>query len=86
MDLVSSSSRVVVIMEHTLKGNPKILKKCTLPLTGLKCVDRIITDMAVFDIVNEKLVLVEHAEEVSVDEIKNATEANFSISSNLTRF
>lgn len=63
MDLVASGSRVVVTMEHCTKdGKPKILKSCELPLTGRGVVNRLITDMAVFDVVKGKgLVLVEHA-------------------------
>ncbi|KAI8915751.1 3-oxoacid CoA-transferase, partial [Gorgonomyces haynaldii] len=84
MDLVSSGSRVVVTMEHTTKkGQPKILKKCSLPLTGTKCVDRIITEMAVFDITPDGLLLIERASNVTVDQIKQATEAPFKVAQDL---
>ncbi|KAL9651261.1 hypothetical protein ABK040_006262 [Willaertia magna] len=83
MDLVSSGTRVVVTMEHTAKGRPKILKSCTLPLTGKRVVDRIITELAVFDVTSNGLVLVEHAPNVTVDEIKSKTEAAFTVSDKL---
>merc|ERR1712063_82073 len=85
IDLTSSGSRVVVTMEHTAKnGKPKILKKCSLPLTRPGCVDRIITDLAVFDVCPDKgLTLIEHAPGVSLEEIVNATEASFQISDDL---
>lgn len=84
MDLVSSGSRVVVTMEHTAKGGkPKILKKCTLPLTGTKCVNRIITEMGVFDVVDGGLVLIEKASDVTIEEIVQVTEADFIVSSSL---
>jgi 3-oxoacid CoA-transferase len=84
MDLVSSGSKVVVTMEHTAKGGkPKILKECTLPLTGKKCVDRIITEMGVFDIIENGLVLIERSEDCSIEDIKNATDADFIVSSEL---
>ncbi|EFC47705.1 coenzyme A transferase family protein [Naegleria gruberi] len=84
MDLVSSGSRVVVTMEHTAKGNsPKILKSCSLPLTGKQVVNRIITELAVFDVTPQGLVLIEHFPGVTVDEIKSKTEANFIVSDQL---
>ena len=83
MDLVSSGSRVVVTMEHTSKGQPKILKQCRLPLTGKQCVDRIITEMAVFDVDQGGLVLIEKASELTVEDIRKATEATFTVSKNL---
>ncbi len=76
MDLVAGVKRVVVIMDHTSKsGAPKLLKSCTLPLTGVHCVNRIITNLGVFDIADGGLRLVELAPEVTVDEVKEKTEA-----------
>lgn len=89
MDLVSSGSRVVITMEHTAKGGkPKILKNCTLPLTGSKCVDRIITELAVFDLNREKgnLTLIEIAPETSIEELRNCTEADFEVSNDLSQY
>lgn len=85
MDLVSSGNRVVVTMEHCNKsGASKILKSCSLPLTGKACVDLIITELAVFSCDKGKgLILIEHAEGVSVEEIKSKTDADFTISPNL---
>lgn len=78
MDLVAGVKRVVVIMEHVAKdGTHKILPECDLPLTGLGVVDRIITDLAVFDVTPEGLVLVEAAPEVSVEELKERTGVPF---------
>ena len=76
MDLVAGVKRVVVIMDHTDKaGNPKLLKQCTLPLTGKKCVHRIITNLGVFDVATGGLKLVEIAPGVTADEIKSNTQA-----------
>ena len=84
MDLVSSGNRVVVTMEHCAKnGTPKILEKCSLPLTGKACVDLIITDMGVFSCGDDGLTLLEHAEGVSVDDIKAKTGAPFKVSPDL---
>jgi len=83
MDLVAGAKRVVVTMQHTAKdGSSKILKKCTLPLTGKKVVHRIITELAVMDVDYEqnKLILRETAPNVSADDVKKATEAELVVS------
>jgi len=85
MDLVSApGSRVIVTMEHTAKGEPKILEKCNLPLTGKNVVNRIITDMAVFDVDKaEGLTLIEVRQDLSVEDVVKATGCSFKISENL---
>jgi len=75
MDLVHGAKRLVILMEHVNKqGEPKILDKCTLPLTGREVVNRIITDRAVLDVTPDGLLLVEVAPGHSVEEIRNCTE------------
>lgn len=87
MDLVAnpSQTKVVITMEHTdKKGNPKILKKCSFPLTGQKCVSTIITDLAVFNVDPiTGLTLIEVAKGVTVDEVKAKTEAPFKVADDL---
>ena len=76
MDLVAGVRRCVVIMDHTDKaGNPKLLSKCTLPLTGVRCVQRIITNLGVFDVVEGGLEVAEIAPGVTQDEIAAKTQA-----------
>ncbi len=76
MDLVAGVQRIVVIMDHANKaGESKLLKKCSLPLTGQGVVDRVITNLGVFDIVEGGLRLVELAPEVTMDEVHEKTEA-----------
>ncbi len=77
MDLVAGVGRVVVVMDHTSKhGESKVLKECTLPLTGKAVVDRIITNLGVLDVTHKGLHIVELAQGVSRDEMIAATEAN----------
>jgi 3-oxoacid CoA-transferase subunit B len=75
MDLVAGARRVIVAMEHVTKANePKIVKQCRLPVTGLRCVHRIVTDYAVIDVTSEGLVLVERAAGMTVEQIQAVTE------------
>jgi 3-oxoacid CoA-transferase subunit B len=82
MDLVAGVKRVVVVMEHSAKDGPKLLKKCTLPLTGEKVVDMVVTDLAVFSIDKHGkggMTLIELADGVTLDEVKSKTEAEFRV-------
>jgi len=84
MDLVAGARRVVIAMEHTTKdGAPKILKKCTLPLTGVKVVDTIVTEMAYIRVTPEGLVLEEVASGITAEDVQRATEATLRISPGL---
>ncbi|MEI6522253.1 MAG: CoA transferase subunit B [Bacteroidia bacterium] len=74
MDLVASAKNIIVAMQHVNKaGESKLLPKCTLPLTGVKCVKKIVTELAVIEIVNGSFKLLERAPGISVEQIKNAT-------------
>lgn len=75
MDLVAAAKNIIVAMQHCDKaGNSKLLKKCTLPITGLRCVKKVVSDLGVFDITDEGFRLVERAPGVSVEEIRQKTE------------
>ena len=89
MDLVAGAQRVIVIMTHNSKrGDAKLLKKCNLPLTGVQCVQHILTDLGWFDVIddgngNKSLLLSQIAPDVTVDEIRKRTDADFSVSKTL---
>ncbi|MCG8507107.1 MAG: CoA transferase subunit B [Sphingomonadales bacterium] len=84
MDLVAGVKRVVVIMDHTSKaGDPKLLHECSLPLTGQKVVDRVITNLGVFDIDANGMTLVQLAPDITLDEVQNKTEADFEVAEGL---
>ena len=83
MDLLVGAKKVIVAMEHTAKGNPKILKKCKLPYTAVKCITKIITEMGVMLVTPEGLLLTEYNPEFTVEQIQEATEATLIISPEL---
>lgn len=85
MDLVVGAKKVIVAMEHTAKGAPKILKKCTLPLTAAHQVNLIVTEMAVMEVTAEGLVLRELGPESTIEDVKNATLADLIIPENVGR-
>lgn len=83
MDLVVGSKRVIIAMEHTLRGQPKLMEKCTLPLTAINAVNRIVTQMGVIDVTENGFLLVEYNPEYTVEEIKAATAAPLAVSPDL---
>ena len=84
MDLVASSENIIVAMTHTnRKGESKLLKKCTLPITGVNCIKKIVTDLAVVDVTLNGFKLVERAPGVTVAEIISATQANLIVNGDI---
>ena len=83
MDLLVGAKKVIVAMEHTAKGNPKILKKCKLPYTAVHCITKIITEMGVMEVTDKGLVLTEYNPEFTVEQIQAATEATLIVSPEL---
>ncbi|RME15444.1 MAG: CoA transferase subunit B [Bdellovibrio sp.] len=83
MDLVAGAKHVIVAMQHTdKKGRPKLLKKCTLPLTGIQCIHQVVTDLGVFTIEDNAFILQEYAPGHSPEEIAQKTEGTLKVSSN----
>ncbi len=84
MDLVASADNIIVAMMHTNRqGESKILKKCTLPITGVKCIKKVVTNLAVLEVTKDGFKLLERAPGISVEEIQNATEGNLIIEGNI---
>jgi acetate CoA/acetoacetate CoA-transferase beta subunit len=83
MDLVSGAKRVVVAMQHTAKGKPKIVRRCTLPLTSARAVDMVVTELAVIVFAGARATLVETAPGVSVQQVLAATEAELVVPSHV---
>lgn len=84
MDLTVGAKRVIIAMEHTNKGRPKILKCCSLPLTAKGQVDMIVTDMCVFEVHPEGLLLTELVPETTIDDVRAATDADFAVAATVT--
>lgn len=84
MDLVSAESTVIVCMEHTAKGNKKILRKCSLPITGRRVVDVLITELGVFEFGPNGMVLTEISDTTTLEKLKELTDAHFVVSPTLS--
>lgn len=83
MDLAASGSKVIIAMEHTAKGKHKILDACTLPLTSKGTVTCVVTEMAVFKWIDGVFTMVDKANEVTMDKVKEATGCDFAVADNL---
>jgi 3-oxoacid CoA-transferase subunit B len=84
MDLVSSAKNIIVAMQHTDKaGNSKLLPSCTLPITGLKCVKKIVSDLGVFNVSENGFECIEYAPGVTIEEIKQKTAGKLTFSENV---
>ena len=79
MDLVANVKRVVIIMEHTVNNTSKLVDKCTLPLTGINVVDRVITNLGMFDITQDGMFLIKKPDDVNIEEISSKTTAKFTV-------
>jgi 3-oxoacid CoA-transferase B subunit len=87
MDLVSGAKKHIIVMEHMDKGGkPKLRHTCSLPVTGRRCVDLLITDMGVFSFANHKMQLDEIATGITVEDVRAVTEADFTVSDSLKKF
>ncbi len=84
MDLVSGAKRVIVAMQHTAKGQPKIVRQCSLPLTSLRTVDLVVTELAVIGFPGGRATLLETAPGVTVGQVREATEAELAVSENVS--
>jgi acetate CoA/acetoacetate CoA-transferase beta subunit len=84
MDLVTGAKRVIIAMQHTAKGKPKIVSKCTLPLTSARPVDLVVSELAVIEFAGGHATLLETAPGVSVDQVIAATEAKLAIPDNVS--
>jgi acetate CoA/acetoacetate CoA-transferase beta subunit len=79
MDLITCAKKVIVAMEHTNKGEPKVFNKCNFPLTGPRCVNTIVTNLALIEVTDKGLVVKEIAPDTTIEQLKNATEADLII-------
>ena len=86
MDLLAGARKVIVTLQHSSRSGSKVLKKCTLPITGFGVVDVIVTEKAVFEVTPDGLVLTEVLEGLTVDDIRAITEADFTVSDNLLAY
>ena len=86
MDLVACGSKVIVVMEHTAKGNMKMVDECILPVTGKGVVNVVVTELAVFELVDGEMMLMDIAEDTTLEKVKELTGFSFKTAENLGRF